>query len=474
MKEPHFAYAGMAMVWSVVGLLLAERPAMAQMPFPAAANVPGPSAALFASPPYTCVTNFYVDAVNGNDSNPGTQAKPWKSIQTADNKYQGGSNVPQPGQCVNILPGTYTGGIYLLNGGNSNSASGYVVYRSTTPQGAHILEPTNGGGDMIMLYAPYVIIDGFEIDGNHAATEGNGVNACIGGGSASYIAHHFVAINNVIHDMGGSGLASCTADYITWRNNVVYNTSSTNPWQVSGINIGVPKTVAGQFTPTSWDNVTFGIQIAYNIAYNNAEGPSIVPNQGCTPVPPATQGPPCYHTDGNGIIIDTTLSSPAYPGNILILGNVSYQNGGGGIHIVTSQNVTVANNTVYNNYLDPLNPGTARGELSNQGSANVNWVNNIAIAVPGTGVFAGARPIVSFPDPGYPDSGTWTRNITLGAPNISDATSNVSASDNLIDVNPLLTSPATGNFIPLPGSPANGTGIQESYLPSRTPNIGAY
>src|ERR1700689_567731 len=35
-----------------------------------AANLPGPSAALFASPMYTCVNNYYV-ATNGSDSNPG-------------------------------------------------------------------------------------------------------------------------------------------------------------------------------------------------------------------------------------------------------------------------------------------------------------------------------------------------------------------------------------------------------------------
>jgi len=31
-------------------------------------------------------------------------------------------------------------------------------------------------------------------------------------------------------------------------------------------------------------------------------------------------------------------------------------------------------------------PATARGELSNLGSRNITWINNIAIAVPGSGV----------------------------------------------------------------------------------------
>jgi parallel beta-helix repeat protein len=191
------------------------------------------------------------------------------------------------------------------------------------------------------------------------------------------------------------------------------------------------------------------------------------------------------HTDGNGIIIDTSFNCSSgphacagetpYPGQILIMGNVSYNNGGGGVHVYLSENVTVANNTCYNNYTDTANPGTARGELTNYGSTNVNFFNNIAIAVPGTGVLANNRPAVSFPiGGGFNDSGTWTRNIYFGAANSTDAASYANASGNLINVNPRLTGPSTGNFLLLPGSPACRTGMPQSYLPSRTPDIGAY
>jgi hypothetical protein len=50
-------------------------------PIPPNANAPGLSPSLSAFPPYSCSTNYYVDGVNGNDSNAGTQAKPWKTIQ---------------------------------------------------------------------------------------------------------------------------------------------------------------------------------------------------------------------------------------------------------------------------------------------------------------------------------------------------------------------------------------------------------
>jgi parallel beta-helix repeat protein len=427
---------------------------------------PGLSRALSASPPYTCVTNYYVDGVYGDDGNPGTQSKPWKTIQNADNGYP---NRPTPGECVNVLPGIYRlrAPIILGHGGNSNTPTGYVVYRSTVPQGAHIVAAsTLGGGDLIMLTTPYIVIDGFNIDGNGVKTSGSGIGGCAGGGGRYNIAHHFVAINNIIHDMGGAGLASCTAEYITWAHNVVYNTSSTNLYQVSGIDLGIPAVLpAGSYSATAGDDTRYHIVIAYNIAYNNSEGPAIPPP----------------HTDGNGIIIDTTLGSStcstcgtAYPSQILVLGNLAYGNGGGGIHVFLSQNVTVANNTVYNNYRDVLNPGTPRGELSNGGSENITWINNIAIAVPGSGVLAGSEPITTFPIKGFPDSGIWAKNISFGAPVTSDPTSYVNPAANLIGVNPQLRNPAGGNFVPLAGSPALGAGQAESYIPSLAPNIGAF
>jgi parallel beta-helix repeat protein len=467
MTLSQFALVG-AIVFST-GLSLTTRAAVAQTIIPPAADTPGVSAALSASPPYRCSINRYVDEAKGNDANPGTEVQPWKTVQAADNW---GNNVPTAGECVNVLPGTYalSKTLILHHGGNSNSLAGYVVYRSTVPQAAHLVAApgitTAANGDLLQLWAPYIIVDGFDIDGDNALTSGHGIDGCVGGGAASNIAHHFVAINNVIHGMGGAGLSSCTADYITWRNNLIYNTSSTNPYQVSGINIWEPKALApGSYTPTAGDNVPFGIEISYNITHDNGEGPLL----------------PGAHTDGNGIIIDTTFGSSKcptcgtpYPGDILVLGNVAYNNGGSGIGVFMSKNVTVANNTVYNNYLDPLNPGTARGELSQGGSQNVTWVNNIAIAIPGRGVLANNKPIVTWEVAGgFQDSGARKRNILFGA-QISNAISNDASSANMIGVNPQLANPAGHEFVPLPGSPAIGSGLPRNYLRSPTPNIGAY
>ena len=49
---------GLVLVIGLAGLIASPRLAVAQPAIPEAANVPGVSAALSASPPYTCVTNF--------------------------------------------------------------------------------------------------------------------------------------------------------------------------------------------------------------------------------------------------------------------------------------------------------------------------------------------------------------------------------------------------------------------------------
>ncbi len=440
----------------------------------AGGSTPGLSPTLSANPPYTCATNVYVDGVNGNDSNPGTQAQPWQTIQRADGGGSYPFYTPVAGECINVLPGTYSINTTIIfsHGGNANSPTGFVVYRSTMPQAAHILASSQfapNTNSLVQIWAAYIVVDGFEVDGNHSVTSGHGLDGCANGGDPTYdVAHHFTAMNNLIHDMGGAGLSSCAADYITWEHNVVYSTSSTSPYETSGIGVYKPYALTAgvnNYNPTAADNVAFGTVIEYNIAHDNFEG----------------NNSHAQHTDGNGIIIDTTFGSdqcPAcgtpYHGNTLVLGNVSYNNGGGGVHVFLSENVTIANNTAYNNYLDTLNPGTARGELSNGASANINWINNIAYSVPGSGALVGNAPVVTFPLPSFPDSGTFTNNIPYGAPSVTDANDYLDPSQNLVGVNPMLTDPAAANFVPLTGSPAIGAGTPESYIPSSDKDIGAY
>src|ERR1700730_14404825 len=71
-----------------------------------------------------------------------------------------------------------------------------------------------------------------------------------------------------------------------------------------------------------------------------------------------------------------------YPYKSLVLGNVSYNNGGRGIQAgPTSGNVVVYNNTSYKNNLDTIWAETCRVEVIVLG-INTNVVNNVLYAVP--------------------------------------------------------------------------------------------
>src|SRR5262249_19545119 len=113
---------------------------------------------------------------------------------------------------------------------------------------------------------------------------------------------------------------------------------------------------------------------AYNVTYNNR-----ISGCGAGVV-----------TDGNGIIFDTNAgpdgNTTDYHNPMLAYGNVSYNNGGGGVHVFASYNVTVVNNTAFNNYIDPeLFAGSGsiddnQGGNSDNGTIYRNYFfNNIAV-----------------------------------------------------------------------------------------------
>jgi hypothetical protein len=97
------------------------------------AQDPGPSQALFNNPYYTCVRNFYV-ATTGSNSNNGSSGSPWLTIRRAD------SSSRAAGDCINVLPGTYTAGANIAHGGNAATSTGYVVYRCTVMDACTITE----------------------------------------------------------------------------------------------------------------------------------------------------------------------------------------------------------------------------------------------------------------------------------------------------------------------------------------------
>ncbi len=480
----------------------------------ASAEAPGPSAAFFAKPFYSCVKNFYV-GTTGKDSNPGTQTAPWATIQHADSADRAG------GDCVNVAPGTYQANVLLTHGGDAPTPSGYVVYRCQTLDGCHVLAP--GGGHLWGIKQPanFVVVDGFELDGNNALQTDGAADACIASDGDTYgtgnSSHHIWVLNSIAHHCALGGIGFNNKEWYYIIHNTVYHDAWSSGYQGSGIGLVVVQCIeaghvscasgksyagsTGTYTPSGMDTAPydpaagvytpFHIVVAWNNAYDNKLAASNPVKCGA-------------HTDGNGIIIDTfldeTTASIVYPFQTLVMGNIAHANGGRGIHVFRASNVTVANNTAYANGTDTCMNSYGLADLSQAGGSNNVWINNIAQSVmtttnPGcsgqvTGkTLCGANnvPLIAGDSAGVTDNNnTFVNNITYGGIGAGPLTTKdtgvglyrkdadyFSCDKNKCNTDPMFAGPANNNFALQAGSPAIGHGQSQSYLPSSAVDVGA-
>jgi hypothetical protein len=380
---------------------------------------PGVSPTLYATPYYTCVQNYYV-APTGSDSNPGTISSPWLTIQHADTAAGGRI----AGDCVNVEPGTYGNGSQITSGGNAATTAGYVVYRCTTLDGCTITDPGNNNSAAFDVTANYVMIDGFTMTASTPQQYGQGVEVFNGSNNYTFAQHHVWVLNSIISGYGQSGVQLNEGEFFY----VIHNTFSNNAAnsgcdggaQGSGISLTNPMPISG-YTLTSDDQnnlvsgntgTLFRNFVMWNVVYNNHMA-------GC-----GVGGA----TDGNGIIADTwnwncgagnagcATGATPYVNGGLVAFNITYNNGGGGVHIFSSDYVTVSNNTCYNNYLDINNTGTVRSCIDTNGSWGNTVLNNIAYAVCGSGILAN--------NTGYgPDGPGTTQTTTVNGSISSSVTS---------------------------------------------------
>jgi hypothetical protein len=387
---------------------------------------------------------FYV-ATTGNDNNPGTQAQPWRHIGTA----AGGAKNLQPNDTVIVLDGTYTEQVEFSDGGD---ATGYVTLRAQNKWGA-LIRPPQGAYSTLGMGANYIAVDGFDIVGG----DGHAIDADHH--------HHLLIKNNYLHDSQGSGVGLQHVEFVTIEDNVSEGNCATNGYQTSGISIYQATTEANDTVTTGFRNI-----IRRNISFNNLE--TWRTND---------------HTDGNGIIIDDFNNtqgggeSGGYPYPTLVENNLCYGNGGKGIQVAWSNKVTLRNNTCYHNNIDTFNPGTWRAELSNQSSNNNTWVNNIAWAVPGSGILSKNVAIGDFDGGGGNSNVLWYNNITfngtVGQSSIerggsaNPSLSQSSPYNNIFGTNPVLVNVGT-DFHLASGSPCidagtSSQGVAEEDLEGR-------
>ncbi len=361
--------ASLVLPWALTGLVQGQRITESLVKdvrqSPTIQETPLPSRKLISQ---ASGTTYYVSG-SGNDKNSGrTTSSAFRTIQRA-------ANLTNPGDTVLIMNGVYknaypTGSVVdIKRSGTSNAWITYKAYPGHRPK----LQLNGWHGILLANKIAYIEINGLEVEGNNKnitrsyalsqrynktnpLTNGN----CItldGRKNQNGRPRHIRILNNKIHDCGAAGISIMESDYVTVDNNEVYNNAWYSVYGASGISL--------LNLWNSDNNQNYRMFIRNNKVYNNRMY-----------VPWIVNG---KYQDGNGIIIDRSRnddkpSLSAYRGRTLIANNISYKNGGSGIHTFKSDYVDIVHNTVY---LNNQTPEITHGQIMTNSSIDVKVLNNI-------------------------------------------------------------------------------------------------
>ena len=277
---------------------------------------------------------------NFNEEQSQNRATPFQSIQRA-------VDAARAGDTVIVLDGTYNEEIFLRHSGNAGEE---IVIRAENQEGARLLGFIHGRD------VSYITIDGFDVT--------NSNDDVITQGIVFFESHHITVSNNLVRDSFGGGIAFNQSDSILIEGNTTSGNAFFSPDAHSGISI---------FQPQRREDAEgeYGVIIRNNISFNNF---NIVGNQNCCGGRP---------TDGNGIVLDDFQNSQQrngingngvdYDRRTLVENNITYANGGNGIHVFRSHDIDIRNNTSVDNLLN-LNNGA---QINVSSSRDVNVFNNI-------------------------------------------------------------------------------------------------
>jgi len=249
-------------------------------------------------------SSFYV-STTGNDSNPGTQTTPWRTIQHAADSARAGSTV------------TVRGGIYeelVSINSSGNATDGYITFRSypgeTATLDAEHFAPSGRSGVLTIHNHSYVRIEGFEVRNFRTAEHRLsplGINV-IGSGS------HIELLKNNVHHIeqnfdgrdapgrGGNGFGIA-----------VYGTDAKTPISalvIDGNEVHHLKTGSSESLVVN-GNVT-NFCITHNVVHdNNNIGIDIIGFERTAPEPAVDQARDGV-VSGNLVYNITSRGNPAY------------------------------------------------------------------------------------------------------------------------------------------------------------------
>ena len=308
----------------------------------------------------TSSCSYYV-STTGNDSNDGTLASPFKTIQKA-------LDVVSPGCTIYVKAGTYSTGTIWLD--NKHGSAGNIIKIRNYDSDIAIIDGSNLSGDKDLFYlenTSYITIEGLILE-NNQQNNASGFNIQ---GNCQNISIKNCEIRNVnfSSDSGDTGSSNKNAyPLIVYANQATANSDII----ITGNKIHDCR--------TSWSeglaingNVD-GFEISNNSVYNITNiGIDAIGYEGTAPSDDYARNGviknnivhdcPSPYADAGGIYVDGGR-------DIIIENNIAYNNQYG-IEIgnehsgTTTQNITVRNNLFYDNTLVGIKIGGYNGNVSN-------------------------------------------------------------------------------------------------------------
>ncbi|BCM88951.1 hypothetical protein IAD21_00793 [Abditibacteriota bacterium] len=328
---------------------------------------------------------WYVSA-QGSDKNDGRTEK------TAFATPQKAVDIAGPGDIISVMDGTYLpGGVQagIVHFEKTGTPAGWIslknypghhpLFSLVGSWGAIRMQRTaeqaaeQAANGTVVVAPSYIEVRGMHIRGEgdiaktkypdlmgQSAPETNGNGIAVGwkAGPKESIPHHLRFADNVVEYCPGAGIGPGQADWVTIENNVVRNNCWTAIYGTSGISLNHGANFDGtknKYTILIRGNVTSGNRC-------------FVPWKQVGKI-----------SDGNGIIVDINQDSSLpeeerHQGRTLIQNNLSFNNGGSGIHTLSSKRVDIINNTAY---MNGASPELRWGQIFLQHTDDATIINNI-------------------------------------------------------------------------------------------------
>jgi parallel beta-helix repeat protein len=328
------------------------------------------------------LSGYFVSPI-GNDTNPGTEAKPWRTMNKA-------AKTLVAGDTVYVRAGTYTEAVNIAVSGTADKPISVMAYPGEQPVIDGNFQLNGNSNPLVYLKGNWIRFSGFEVKNStymgiemwgqhdvvdhvfvhHHMNKGIWVEGDYGTVTDSQLWQN--AYDNLNNQLGEGSAALATArdkvdgttDYAILRNNVV--------WENWGIGID------------SYESN--GTLIENNIVHDNAIG-NIYVSDATNVICKGnfvymTPGSATYGKNSNfGIMLGDEKYTPA-SANIQVINNIAYGNSWNFLwsHVRTPDgmhNVLIANNTFVN--MMPGQSSHGNVEINNGSHVNVRFFNNIII-----------------------------------------------------------------------------------------------